>query len=60
MLIGSGSREIFQSISLRAYVRPTVKRMSFEEKLKMKQLKEEKGEVDSLREWENSTGNLLG
>jgi hypothetical protein len=60
MLIGSGSREIFQSISLRAYDRPTVKRMSFEEKLKMKQLDEEKGEVDSLREWEKATGNHLG
>ena len=32
----------------------------FEEKLKMKQLEEEKGDVDSLREWEKSTGNHLG
>eukprot|EP00946_MAST-07B_sp_MAST-7B-sp1_P004302 g4302.t1 len=59
MLVGSGSREIFQSISLRAYDRPTVKRMSFEEKLKLKQLNEEKKDVDSLREWEKSTGNHL-
>jgi hypothetical protein len=59
MLIGSGSREIFQSISLRAYDRPTVKRMSFEEKMKLKSLNEDKADVDSLAAWEKSTGHSL-
>ena len=59
MLFGSGSREIFQSISLRAYDRPTVKRMSFEEKMKLKQLNEEKSDVDGLAAWEKSTGHSL-
>ena len=60
MLIGSGSREIFQSISLRAYDKPTVKRLSFAEKLQLKQLQDEKADVDSLAAWEKSTGNFLG
>jgi len=59
MLIGSGSREIFQSISLRAYDRPTVKRMSFEEKMKLKALELDKADVDSLAAWEKSTGHSL-
>jgi len=59
MLFGSGSREIFQSISLRAYDKPTVKRMSFEEKMKLKELNEDKADVDALLAWEKSTGHSM-
>ena len=35
-LLGTGSREIFQSISLRAYDKRQTKRISYEEKMEMK------------------------
>ena len=59
LMFGSASREIFQSISLRAYDRPTVKRMSFEEKMKLKELNSDKAEVDSLLAWEKATGHSM-
>jgi hypothetical protein len=55
-LIGTGSNEIFQSISLRAYDKRQTKRVTYEEKVRMKIEQEEKDSVDELREWEASTG----
>ena len=55
-LLGSGSREIFQSISLRAYDKRQTKRVSYEEKLELKRERMEKDSVDELKLWEEATG----
>ena len=55
-MVGTGSNEIFQSISLRAYDKRHTKRITYEEKIRMKVQQEEKDSVDELKEWEASTG----
>ena len=55
-LLGTGSREIFQSISLRAYDKRQTKRISYEEKMEMKRERMEKDSVNELKLWEESTG----
>ena len=55
-LLGTGSREIFQSISLRAYDKRQTKRISYEEKMEMKRERMEKDSDNELKLWEESTG----
>ena len=55
-LLGTGSREVFQSISLRAYDKPTVKRISYAEKRKAMAHSAAVDSVDALMEWERQTG----
>ena len=54
--LGTGSREVFQSISLRAYDKPTVKRISYAEKRKAMAHSAAVDSVDALMEWERQTG----
>ena len=54
--MGTGSREIFQSISLRAYDKRQTKRVSYEEKLELKRERMEKDSVNELKLWEEATG----
>jgi hypothetical protein len=55
-LLGQGSNEIFQSISLRAYDKRQTKRISYEEKVAIKAENEARDSVFELKEWESASG----